>query len=181
MLRRFGRSAGRRQFGCGFGWRRCRRDLRVHGPDEAPRLLVRGGEQDRPNGRIESRRGKYGRGHGESIRSEIFEQAQWQRQGGDRARRCRTERLVDPVRFAADRLKRFGNSGTVAVRSRAGDKVHELPPPHGRVVTVFGRLVEHRQQTIVEAHCLLVSSGRTLLSLYARIDIALRSKSLTAP
>jgi hypothetical protein len=68
-------------------------------------------------------------------------------------------------RFGPDRLERVDNDGARAVRSGAGDQVHQLPPPHRRVVTVFGRLIEDGQQTIVEAHLPVVSFGRTLLML----------------
>jgi len=51
-----------------------------------------------------------------------------------------------------------------------------LPPPDRRIVTVFGRQIEDSQQTIVEAHWILVSFRRTLLPLYVSIYHALRRK-----
>jgi hypothetical protein len=47
-------------------------------------------------------------------------------------------------------------------------------------MTVFGRLVEDGQQTIVKAHLPVVSFGRTLQSLYDIIYNALTMKNLTA-
>ena len=44
-------------------------------------------------------------------------------------------------------------------------------------MTVFGRLVEDGQQTIVEAHWLVFSLGRTFLLLYASIYNSLTIKT----
>jgi hypothetical protein len=68
-------------------------------------------------------------------------------------------------RLGPDRPERFGDDRAGAVRSGARDQVHQLPPSYRRVVTVFGRLVQNGQQTIVEAHLPVVSFGRTLLML----------------
>jgi hypothetical protein len=48
-------------------------------------------------------------------------------------------------------------------------------------MTVLGRLVQDGQQTIVKAHWLFGSFGRTLLLLYASIYNALRRKNITIP
>ena len=63
----------------------------------------------------------------------------------------------------------------------ARNEVDKLAPPNRRIMTVFGRLVEYGQQTIVEAHWLEVSFGTHLLSLYGSIYNALRTEKLTAP
>jgi len=52
-----------------------------------------------------------------------------------------------------------------------------LPPSDGRVVTVVSGLVQHGQQTIVKAHLLAGSFGRTFLLLYASIYNSLTIKS----
>jgi hypothetical protein len=85
------------------------------------------------------------------------------------------------VSFAADGLERFGNDGTCTVRSSASDEIHQLAPTHRRIMTVLGRLVQDGQQTIVKAHWLFGSFGRTLLLLYASIYNALRRKNITIP
>ena len=64
---------------------------------------------------------------------------------------------------------------------RPGKQVDQLTPTHRRIVTVFGRLVQDGQQTIVKAHLPVVSFGRTLLLLYASIYNALRRKNITIP
>jgi len=48
-------------------------------------------------------------------------------------------------------------------------------------VTVFGRLVEDGQQTIVKAHLPVVSFERTFLMLYASIYNALSADKITIP
>ena len=56
-----------------------------------------------------------------------------------------------------------------AICTGTSDEVDQLAPANRRIVTVFGRLVENGQQTIVKAHWLVVSLGRTFLLLYASI------------
>jgi hypothetical protein len=48
-------------------------------------------------------------------------------------------------------LQRVRDDWAGAARSGARHQVDELAPPHRRVMTVFGRLVQNGQQTIVEA------------------------------
>ena len=153
----------------------------MQGLDKPLRLLVGGGVQNLPLALIERGCGEDRRRDRKAVGSEIFEQSERERKRGDRSSRGRPQVFVNARRFASDGLERLGDHRTVAARPGAGDKIDQLTPAHRCVVPILGRLIQHRQQTIVEAHCLLVSSGRTLLSLYARIDIALRSKSLTAP
>jgi hypothetical protein len=59
----------------------------------------------------------------------------------------------------------LGNHRARAARSGARDQVDQLAPAHRSIVTVVSRLVEDGQQSIVEAHWLLVFLGRTLLLL----------------
>ena len=78
-------------------------------------------------------------------------------QSRDRAGGGGAQRLVDGGSFGPDRLKRRGDHGAAAVRPRPRDEVDQLAPAHGGVMTVLGRLIEDGQQTIVEAHWLIIS------------------------
>jgi hypothetical protein len=122
-----------------------------------------------------------GRRNRQAVRCKIFEQAQRQRKSGNGPRGCRAKNLIDARPLIANGLKRLGNDRACAVRSGARNKIDQLAPANRRIVAVFGRLVEDGHQSIVEAHWLLVSFGRTLLSLYATIYNALRRNDLTAP
>ena len=89
--------------------------------------------------------------------------------------------FLDARRFLTDRGECVGDRGARTVDPRASDQVDQLAPADRRVVTVFGRLVEDGQQTIVKAHLPVVSFGRTLLLLYACIYNALSDENLTIP
>jgi hypothetical protein len=155
--------------------------LWVQSADEPPCLFVRCGVQNLPLVRIKRHGRQYRGGNRKAIRGKIFEKAERQRKGRNGPRRRCPQSFIDARSFVADRLERLGYYWTGAVRSGTRDKVDQLTPSHRRVVAVFGRLVQDGQQTIVETHWLLVSFGRTLLSLYASIYNALRRHGLTAP
>ena len=73
------------------------------------------------------------------------------------------------MRFPANGGQGVLDDHAPAVATGARDQIDQLPPTDRRIVTVFGRLVEYGQQTIVKAHWLVVSLGRTFLLLYASI------------
>ena len=160
---------------------RLRRQFGVQGHDEAPCFLVGCCLHDLPLVGIEGRGSKDGSRNRKAVTCEILKEAKRQRQRSHGPGCGGTDRFFDPVCFAANGLERVSHNRARTIRPGPGDKIHQLAPTHRRIVTVFGRLVEDGQQTIVKAHLLAVSFGRTLLSLYDTIYNALSMNDLTAP
>jgi hypothetical protein len=160
---------------------RFRGQFRMQSFDEAPSLFVRSGQQGSPLAAVERRCCEHGRRYAKRIGREIFKKPQWKRKGGNCPRRCSAQRFFDAVCFVPDGFERFGNDRARTVRSSASDQIYQLTPTYSRIMTIFGRLVQDGQQSIVKAHWLYVSFGRTLPLLYASIYNALRSKNITIP
>jgi hypothetical protein len=155
--------------------------VRVQRIDEAAHFVVGDSAQRLPLGSIEGGSREDRRRNGQTVRGEIFEETQRQRKRRDGSGSGGAERLFNPPGLVPDRLQCIGYDRAAAVRPGARDEVDKLPPANRRIVTVFGRLVQNGQQTIVKAHLPGCSFGRTLLSLYARIYNALSGQLLTIP
>lgn len=138
------------------------RNLRMQRGDEPSRFLVGNSAQSGPLLWFKACRSKHGGGNGEAVGGEILEQSKGQGQRGYCARRRGTQGLVHASSLVADGVEGFGDNEASAIRSSARNEVDQLTPPHRRVVTVLGRLVQNGQQTIVEAHLPGCSFGRTL-------------------
>jgi hypothetical protein len=92
----------------------------------------------------------------QTVRSEIFEQGQWQRQRGNCSRRRCADCFIDAGGFASNGLQGISDNRTCTIGSGARDKVDQLAPSHRRVVPILSRLVEDGQQTIVEPHLIFI-------------------------
>src|SRR6476646_9847882 len=153
----------------------------MKGFNETAGLVVRGRQQLPPLFDTERRGRKHGRRHLQTIRSEIFQEAERERKGSHGAS-CRGPKIqIDFIGIGPDRFKRSRNDRAFTRESRARGQVHQLPPPNRRIMAVVGRLVEYGQQTIVKTHRYPESFKRTVRELYGMVYIALRSLCLTIP
>ena len=78
-------------------------------------------------------------------------------------------------------LERVGDDGLCAVRPARATRSTSWRQRTAASWRSLGRLVQHGQQAIVEAHRNSVSFGRTVPLLYAACTIALRRQRLTIP
>jgi len=131
--------------------------VRVQRLYEPASFLVGRGMQHLPLMRIERCGREDRRRDRQAVSSEILEEAERQGKRGDRPCGRRPQRFVHALRFALDGLQGLSDDRACTTGAGARNEVDQLAPAHRRVVTVFGRLVEDGQQTIVEAHWLIFS------------------------
>jgi hypothetical protein len=163
---------------CGLDMR-LRSELRVDRPDELPRFLVGDVVKHLPLVGIERRGRENGRRNRERVASKIFEKPKRQRERSDGSGGGRTQWLIYAPRLIPDGRERLSDSRTATIRASARNQIHQLTPAYRRIVPILGRLVQDGLQTIVKAHWLFVSLGRTLLLLYASVYNALSFLNLT--
>lgn len=120
--------------------------------NETAGLVVSGRLHRSPLMFIEGRGGKHRRRNGKAIGGKIFEQTEGQWTCGDRSSRCCPRIFLDATSFPANGGQCVVDNNAPAVDAGACDQVDQLSPADRRIVTVFGRLVEYGQQTIVKAH-----------------------------